>query len=728
MELFERILGKALDVNPGLDVARFRKAFEYAKKANEGRHRVSGETYIEHDLSVIDILLSFNPDEDTLIAALLHDCAGGKEVHCENIRREFGEDVEFLVNAVDDLKGIKFTGHNIDQESLRQMFLTMAKDLRAIIVRVVDRLDNLMKVEHYPREEQKLLGRESLEVYAPICSRLGIYSLKTMVEDYSFRCLYPEHYEQVNSDLEEYLAKGKVTLDDIQAELVAFLDKNGIEARVEGRVKNLYSIYRKLKVKNLSSLSDLHDIFAMRIILPDKKTNDHLYGVLGLIHSNWKPLRHRFKDYIAVPKPNGYRSLHTAVVGMSSNALQSTEIQIRTETMHKESEFGVASHWIYDAAKKNNGTLGIEMNDSEKFENYNKWIRALAEMQEEMKNGRDIIDILQTEVFNDRIFVMTPKGEVKELPKGATPIDFAYSIHSDIGHRCNLAKVNGAVVPLDYHLKNGEVVEVVAGNKPHPKLAWLSIVKTPVARNKIRAFFNEMEKDKSFKVGREIINKYLLQMGRQPLDDSLSLFKDYSGKRLTVKERMSLIEEVGNGSVLALPVLKNIFGGSIINRDRKKGVVKTDISRNEVKSDDVIVAGERDLPYRLANCCKPKTGLPIVGYVGKNRCVTIHLEKCRVLREANEQRIVSAIWAQADLKYEVSVKLEILTGFRVGIIRDICSVIVENDGNILFFNDIGKQGEIFRREIQLETINETKLTGIIESIRGVRNVLGVKRV
>lgn len=737
MYTFEQITKKALELNPGLNSERFRKAYEYAKTANEGRTRISGESYIEHDLSVIDILLSFNPDEDTLIAAMLHDCEGGREKNEENIKKQFGKDVSFLVNSVDALKGIKFSEQNIDVESLRQMFISMAKDIRAIVIRLADRLDNLKNMQFYSREDLKLLARESLDVYVPICSRLGIYRFKTLLEDYAFKCLYPDHYSQLSVDLDEYMSKRQLTLDDINRELFEFLQNHNIEAKVEGRIKNLYSIYRKLKIKNLTALNELHDIFAMRIVLRDKtdsdgkESYDHLYAVLGLIHSNWRPLTHRFKDYIAVPKPNGYRSLHTAVVGMSSNLSQSTEIQIRTEMMHNEAEFGVASHWIYDVANKKSvevkNALGLK---SASFENYRKLAGVLSKMQKEIGTGKDFFDILQFDIFSDRIFVMTPKGEVKDLPKGATPVDFAYAVHSDVGHRCNLAKVNGAVVPLDYQLNNGEVVEIITGNKANPKLSWLSVVKTTNAKNKIRNFFGQLEKDKSFRVGREIMNKYLVQMDRPPLDENLSLLRDYGGKRLTVKERMSLLEEIGAGSVLALPVLKNLFGVSGLFRERKLDSVSGGRNRKQIvkKEDDIIVAGERDLPYRLANCCKPKKGLPIIGYVGRNKCVTIHLEKCRILRDANEQRIVSAGWGDSAGRDSIKVKLEVLSGFRLGIIRDISAVIAENGGNILFFNDIGKSGEGFKREIQLEAENEISLVKIEESIRGVRNVMGVRRV
>ncbi len=748
MSQFEKILKKALILKPDLNKERLKEAYEYVSEVNKGRYRLSGDPYVTHVLSIIEILLTLNPDEDTLIAAMLHGISGADGVDMDDVRNRFGETVFYLISAMDSLKALKSGDENSQAESLRGMFVSMAKDLRVIMIKLADVLDNMQTVGYMSAEKQKQYARQTMEIYVPIAARLGIYSLKTKLEDLAFKTLYPKHYENVKADLDEFILERENAIDYMKKELGDFLAEHNIEAKIEGRVKNLYSIYRKLKIKSQTTLNDLHDVLAMRIILltryneSNKETYEHLYSVLGLIHSRWTPIAHRFKDYVAVSKPNGYQSLHTAVLGLSPNSSHTTEIQLRTDKMHMEAEYGVASHWIYDGFKKISGKNKKNMysvkalsSENESSKKYVEWINVASKIQRNIKGGKDAVEALKIDVFTDRIFVMTPEGDVKDLPKGSTPIDFAYSVHTDIGHRCQLAKVNGSVVSLDYELQNGEVVEIVPGNQIAPKSAWLAFVKSAHAKSKIRSYLRSLDKEKSFKDGKDILNKYLAKIDKPYLDDDLSIFRVVGGQRLSMRERVSLVEEVGNGAKLSANVLRDVFGAEFSMRERRARAIKKKNlrfalpkSKNLKASDDeVVIAGERGLPYRLANCCKPKVGQSITGYITRGHSITIHQRKCKHLRNASEDRIIEARWGSDKKKVKFSIKINLLSRGRVNLIRDIAEVITNMGVDILFFSDTKKVGDVVSRDVILEVSDDLQLQTIMEKLNRVRNVIDVKR-
>ena len=462
MLTFNKVLEKAIALNPSLNGERLGQAFDYADKLHSGHNHVTGDSYILHALSVADTLISFHPRENTIIAAFLHGVPEMPGYDLQEIGRLFGQDVASLISALAMLNRIKSVDQKSDMDSLRKMFLAMAQDIRVVMVKLADRLENMEMLDAYPAGKRKIIARETLDIYAPIASRMGIYTIKVKLEDLCFKYLYPRQHEVLGSQMHEYKLKRGKKIDDIKRELKFFLDAHGIEAVVEGRIKNLYSIYKKLKLKTHTTLEEIYDVFAMRVILParmskeGKEQTDHLYAVLGAIHSKWKPVGNRFKDYVAVPKPNGYRSLHTAVIGLSPHSSQATEIQIRSQKMHEEAEYGIASHWIYEDLKKTLGNLSreslediLESSHDTVFGKYVSWLDALSKLQRDFRSGSEFMEALKLDVFNDRIFVLTPSGEVKDLPLGATPVDFAYAIHTDVGHRCLLAKVNSLVVPLD---------------------------------------------------------------------------------------------------------------------------------------------------------------------------------------------------------------------------------------------------------------------------------------
>lgn len=735
MLTFQEVLKKAEENDPGLDRERFTRAFSYAEKVHENQYRISGDPYISHILAVANILIDLKPDEDTLVACLLHGVPATKGYDKKELKDLFGEKVFFLVNALESLQKVRSRDEGSEAENIRKLFVTMAQDVRVILIKMADRLHNMETLSFRPAFKQKQVAKETLDVYVPISARLSIYHLKGELEDWAFRYLHPRTYEHLKSELDEYLAEREQTVEDSMKELKQLLTENGIEATVEGRVKNLYSIYRKLKAKSRSTLRDIYDVYAIRIVVPDKfnarhqPVTDHLYSLLGLIHARWKPLGHRFKDYVAVPKPNGYQSLHTAVVGLSAKASYPTEIQLRTRQMHQQAEYGNASHWVYDESKK----LSPRKEQQKKaFETNVDWIAALSQLQSD-DGDADMIDRLRLDVFSDRIFVMTPTGEVKDLPKGSTPVDFAYSVHTDIGHRCKLAKVNDSVVPLDYKLKNGEVVEIVLGNKADPKPVWLSFAKTSGAKTKIRSYFRSQDKESIFRKGKETINEELAKLGKPMLDENLTLFREYNGRRLTLREREGLVEEVGNRSVDATTLLKKVFGPRLRSRrnPRPLGTRSRSIprSKNATSADGQIsIAGEMGLPYRLGNCCKPRKGLPIVAYVTRGHTMTVHLQRCKLLRDAREERILEATWGKPKTDQIYSVKIRLRAKDRVGLIRDIADVITSMNVNIRRFSDLQKEDEnVVFREVVVDVAGDTQLERMMDRLERIRNVLEVKR-
>lgn len=751
MQQFNEIINKAEAYNPYVNKERLIRAYEYTEKISKGIYRLSGDLAITHYLAVVDVLLSLKPDEDTLVAGLLHGTINRPEFDEAEFRKLFGDRVFYLISAVAGLKNIKSRSSKVEAESIRRMFVAMAKDLRVILIKIADRLHNMETIMYYPIAKQKQVARETMDIYVPISSRLGIYNLKGRLEDLAFARLYPKEYEQLSQELNEYLAERESTIDDIKKELKSFLVKHNVNADIEGRIKNLYSIYSKLKLKNHSTLKDLYDVFALRIILDDRHSENgeeqtaHLYGVLGLIHSNWRPVSQRFKDYVAIPKSNGYSSLHTAVLGLSKKDSQVTEIQIRTRRMHDEAEFGLASHWVYKATVKTEQFVKQDRYSADFFSSENQtkkyvdWIQVLSQLKDEFRSGKDMIEALKIDAFSDRIFVMAPDGEVKDLPKGATIIDFAYAMSTELGHRCSAAKVDGNTVPLDYNLKNAEVVEIIENPKEEPKSNWLSFVKTSLAKRRIKAYFRSLDVDKSYSDGVKKLNVALERAGKVLLDSELSLFRRHDGEKLSLKDRQKLVMDVGNGTYGAVDVLKKVFGADF-GIDRQTRSLNLDASvqgvryilpkqsgMRKVDNDQIFIAGELGMPHRLANCCKPHPGLPVIGYINRNNVVTIHLQKCKVLRDASKERMLEAVWGSdiATKKYEV--KLRILSKSRIGLIRDIAMAITGIGVNILFFSDMTKDGENVYRDIVVEVSDNKQLDEVFARLGRINQIKEVVR-
>lgn len=631
------------DYHENLDLDFLSGVFSIAEQKHSDCEKDISETY-----ELISLLLPFKPDLQTIFAALFLPVYLTDDVDDSEITELCGADVVTILSSLKKLEYLKYSENdrNSQIEIFRKMFFAMAKDMRVVLIILASRLYLMEHLENFDEKQKILAARETLDVYVPIASRLGVYRIKTSLEDLAFKYTNPSDYDELAWELTKFDKSKKQTMESAKKNLEDFLLERGIEVEISGRVKSIYSIYRKLKRKNLVSVNDLYDIFAMRIIVKTKSTSDfenieHLYRILGMIHSQWSPMSKRFKDYVAIPKPNGYRSLHTVVLGLVPNDMdQAVEIQIRSDSMHEEAEYGVASHWIYKQLGSNN-TEAIIKSQSD-------WLRGLRELQYPIYGEAELVKEVELDIFKDRIFVLTPRGEVKDLPVGSCPIDFAYYVHTDVGNSCVMAKVDGNVVPLDYELRNGDVVKIVTKNGAEPKLEWLSIVKTGLAKNKIKAWFSALNSEQHLRDGRTLLNEQLLKISQPILDQNYSIFKSYLGKKLNLADREQLIAEVGKGAQMASDIIRAIYPSSknIVND------VDPYVFDSSMFSDDlllegrVLVGGEAGLPVKFAGCCLPKLSAPILAYVTRGNRITIHLKGCALLKNLDNRRVLPASWIE----------------------------------------------------------------------------------
>ncbi len=704
------ILKEAKKYLPHVNEERILNAYKFAEKAHEGVFRSSGEPYIQHPLETTAILMELKPDEDSIIAALLHDVLEDTEVTEEEIEKKFGAPLMPLLKGLEKLGKISYQGKERQVENLRKMFMAMAKDIRVILIKLCDRLHNMRTLGSLKEEKQKRIADETLSIYSPIAGRLGIFNLKNELDDLCFKYLHPKEYQEIIKDLETATGIQKNITRKGAAMLRKLLEENNIKAEVEGRVKHAYSIYKKLKRKNKNYVSELYDIFALRIIV---ETEAQCYQVLGIIHKEWTPLTRRFKDYIANKKSNDYQSLHTTVIGMVPNVNnQPIEIQIRTRQMDEVAKYGIAAHWQY----KEKGGYSISMSQDKL-----NWVQNLVSLHENLKSNSEFVETLNTDIFHDRIFCLTPKGDIKDLPVGSTPIDFAYAVHTDIGHKCKGAKVDGRIVPLDYQLKNNEVVELITGNTNAPNRYWLSFVVTSNAQNSIKHWFNTQEKGNLIKGGKDLLNTHLKRLGLKPLSGDLGLLKNYSdNKKMTIREREELLEKVGNGSVDPVSVIKKIIPPEALTSKQVNQTIKNEVLADNVnvKVDDILITGQKGYKSQIATCCEPTVENRIIGYVTRGRGITIHKEGCKVLRGNDKNRLIEASWGTKTIP-TYSARLEIEKRSRIGLLRDIAEVFVQNDLSIIDLK-IGKT-------LIIDTIvgNIDTLDRLIEQLKAIPDIYDV---
>lgn len=701
---------------PGADLKLLDDAYQFAAAAHQGQKRRSGEDYITHPLNVAAILAELQLDVVTIAAALLHDVVEDTPISLDTIREIFGDEVALLVDGVTKLSRLEYkTKEEQQAETLRKMFLAMAQDIRVILIKLADRLHNMRTLKHHPPEKQQEIARETLEIFAPLAHRLGIFRLKWELEDQSLRYLEPErYYELVNSinmkrrEREEYIQQVVKILGEKLAE-------GGIKADIQGRPKHFYSIYNKM-MKQGKELSEIYDLIAVRVIVDSVKD---CYAVLGLVHALWKPIPGRFKDYIAMPKPNMYQSLHTTVIGPNGDPF---EIQIRTWEMHRTAEYGIAAHWRY---KEDGG------NSDPDFEKKLTWLRQLLDWQREMRDPREFMESLKIDLFSDRVYVFTPKGDVVELPAGSVPIDFAYRVHTDVGHRCTGARVNGRIVPLDYKLKTGDIVEVLTTKGSRPSRDWLHIVKTSQAKNRIRQWFRKEEREKNLARGREMLEKECQKQGLDPEEILKPALLQEAARKFNVATNEDLYVMVGDGVIPPSQVLGRLKGEEEVPPPAE--VAKTAVkpwSGYGKPSHGIRIKGLDNLDIRLAHCCNPLPGDAILGYITRGRGISVHRIDCPNInhhRETEKERIIEVAWGDtSDATYQVHI--EALALDRPNLAMDIMAAVADTKTIINSVHARATRNDQALVDLKIEIRSLEHLNYIMDKIRRIRDVMEVKRV
>ncbi|MFA6458469.1 MAG: bifunctional (p)ppGpp synthetase/guanosine-3',5'-bis(diphosphate) 3'-pyrophosphohydrolase [Patescibacteria group bacterium] len=699
----KKIIEQVKSFAPAADFAKIELAYDFAKKAHAGQKRFSGEPYFVHPVAATLNLLTLHPDDDTIIACLLHDVIEDTETDLSAIEEKFGQTVAGLCLDMEKLGTVRYQGQERQIENLRKMFVAMARDIRVIFIKLADRLHNMETLEHVRPDKQKRIAKETLEVYAPIAARLGLFEFKARLEDLAFKTLHPEEFAKIQKSLAGSAIGRKNFIETTKKKLQTILAEAGITAEVTGRTKHLYSIWRKLELKHYASIDEIYDLFALRVIVD---STEKCYAALGTIHNHFTPLSNRFKDFIAVPKPNGYQSLHTTVIGLNRDS--PTEIQIRTHAMHEQAERGAAAHFVYSERKQS-----VTAEESKL-----KWIRGLVELHESMQDNSEFISSLSNDIFEDRIFVLTPRGDVFDLPAGATPIDFAYVVHTEIGHHCIGAKIGGKIAKLDAELKNGEVVEIITRKDAKPNRFWLSFAKTTSAKSKIRAYFASLGRNENVTLGKDLINKKLARLGKAQLDADFSILKNYKKQNLSKRDREALLERIGNGSVSSSAVVKDLLelDEFAVKKSQKKPVASL---QAEHKEDDVLIEGVSGIATKLAKCCTPKIGDEIVAVMSRAGA-TIHRKDCKQIVRTAEERKLRAQFA-SDVKSHL-VKIEVTAKNRVGMLHDIAGAIAEMQVNIadLSLKTSDKHEIIHELTIEVENLDQLeKLLGQLEQISGI---------
>ncbi len=709
------LISKVQTYDPSLDGSWLMRVYELADRAHDGQHRASGESYIEHPLAVAAILADLQMDRQTIAAALLHDVVEDTTITSEQVAAEFGDEIAALVEGVTKLTRIPYQSKEDAQvENLRKMFMAMAKDIRVIIIKLADRLHNMRTLGSLREEKQRAIARETLDIYSPIAHRLGIWRVKWEIEDLCLRYLEPAAYQ----DIVDRVNKTRTNREEDVREAIASLKEDfaqlHIDAEIHGRPKHFYSIYSKMKKGR--DFSTIYDLTAVRILVDNVKD---CYGALGAVHSKWTPLPGRFKDYIAMPKPNMYQSLHTTVIGPQGEPL---EIQIRTREMHRICEYGIAAHWRYKEGGK-----------ADNFENKLSWLRALLEWQKDMRDSRTFMESLKLDLFDSQVFIFSPRGDVFSVPAGGTPIDFAYSVHTDVGNHCVGAKVNGRIVPLDSQLQNGDICEILVNKTSgRPSLDWLSIVKTGGAKHRIKQWFRKERREENVLAGQEAVDR---ELARNHLRVDLargSLIERIAAK-MNFSSPTDLYASIGFGDASASSVVNRIReelkAENVV--DLTKVVRKTTARRGVRKRSGVLIAGVDDVVVRLSKCCSPVPGDPIIGYVTIGRGVSVHRADCPnvAFMNATPERILQAEWSnEADQTHAVDVEVE--ADDRAQLLGDIMGVFAELKTSVSSVTARARKdgSAVTSLTVQIRDLEHLhKLLTKIENLRGVRRVYRVTK-
>lgn len=704
--LFTDIKAKLIEQNRAPeDIEKIEQAFLFAKELHEGQYRISEEPYIIHPVEVAKILIDLKADTNTVIAAFLHDVLEDTDTQPEEISKRFSNDVLNLVQGVTKLGKLKFKSTEERQaENFRRMFIAMANDIRIIFLKLADRLHNMRTLNYMAANKQQKIAQETLDIFAPLANRLGIGKIKAELEDLSLRYLYPDKYYEIAQLVSQKKAERDLTVNLLIEKISQDVKRCGINASITGRAKHYYSIYSKMKRLNVA-FHDLYDITAVRVIVDTEK---ECYEVLGLIHSQFKPIPGRFKDYIAMPKGNMYQSLHTSVIGPRSKPL---EVQIRTWEMHEVAEYGVAAHWRY----KEKGSKKADNNSDVQF----SWMRKLVEYDKDLDSAKEYVDSVKLDIFSDQVFVFTPNGDVFDLPVNATPVDFAYRIHSDVGQRTIGALINGRIAQLDTKLKNGDIVEILTSKQPAPRLDWLNFVVTKQASSKIKQWFKKNNREDHLNLGKANLEHELTK----------AVFDEYTkqgefekvAKQMNYQSADDLFAALGYGETTL---------NKIVNRLKKapaKQVESFAVEHKKRKNEKDII-GLEGLLYSVAKCCSPIPGEPIVGVVTRSKGVTVHRVDCNSLETIPVERLMDIKWAKenTDRTYLTTIRVEALD--KIGLLKDIIAAVADNNTNINSASVKSKNNKVGIVELQLELDNINTFKKVVNCIQALPEVYSVKRV
>ncbi|MGD8881359.1 MAG: bifunctional (p)ppGpp synthetase/guanosine-3',5'-bis(diphosphate) 3'-pyrophosphohydrolase [Desulfobacterales bacterium] len=706
------IVDKVTHYAADADLDIIERAYIYSARVHEGQVRLSGEPYLSHPLEVAGILADMKLDPESVAAGILHDVIEDTPATPKEIKTLFGPEVMHIVSGVSKLSSLSFgTSRARQAESIRKMFLAMADDIRVILIKLADRVHNMRTLQFHMPDKRREIARETLDIYAPIAARLGIYWMKNELEESSFKYVLPDEYARIQNAVSKSKIEREKYIETVKGYIKKVMDEAKLTCEVLGRSKNFYSIYNKMISQNLP-FEEIYDIIAFRIILA---TVPQCYEALGHIHSLWKPIDHKFKDYIGRPKTNMYQSLHTTVIGPVGERI---EIQIRTWEMDKVATAGIAAHWGYKEGKR------IDENVSRKF----AWIQNLVENQENFMDPGEFMENVRIDLFPDEVYVFTPRGEVKTLPRGATPVDFAYLIHTEVGNQCTGAKVNGRMVPLPYKLKTGDIVEIVTSKNHHPSKDWLNFVKTVKARSKIRHWIKVQETQRSLTLGREMCEKAF----RKERLNFNTLVK--SGKMMQVVEQFGfkavddLIANVGYGKITPLQVLRK-FAPRVDEEEVDESIFNKLIERVRKKKPKtgVLVKGVDDILIKFGKCCQPVPGDPIIGYITRGYGVTVHRTNCVNALRMNPERQIEVEWNQ-EVTETYPVKIRIISQDRVGLLADVVGNISKFGANILNAKTETRENKMVDSFFTIGVEDTTHLAKIVSAVKKVKHVQEVKRV
>ncbi len=721
----EKFMHDLTQINSKYDDTAIIKAYEIALRLHEGQFRKSGEPYIIHPIAVAKILAGFGMDNETVIAGLLHDVVEDTDYTREQLVNDFDEKIAALVDGVTKLGNISYdaSSEKIQAENFRKMFLAMSKDIRVLIIKLADRLHNMRTLEYMPTNKRSSKAMETLEIYAPLAGRLGMFSIKFELEDLALKFLHPIEYKKLSDAVALKKAKYEQDVETLISEISSELKQAGIQGEVKGRNKHLYSIYRKMVIQK-KELDEIFDLLAVRILVSSVKD---CYAALGLVHTRWTPIPGRFKDYIAMPKPNMYQSLHTTVLGDNGEPF---EIQIRTYEMHRIAEYGIAAHWKYKEGK----VSGKEDESEQKL----AWVRQALEMQNEADDSVEFLENLKMDLFDNQVFVFTPGGDVMELPADSTPLDFAFKIHTDVGVRCVGAKVNGKMVTIDHHLNNGDIVEIVtSANSTGPSIDWLKLCKTSQARSKIRNWLRKADKDSDVNRGKTNINNYVKKKGYDPSQVCknayiLKAVKDFNCSN--VNELYLQISRGGNSvSKLGQKLIEYYEADNKIKEEHEDEIEVKKPSQSKVKEvseSGIVVKGADNLLIRRATCCNPVPGDPIIGYISKGKGITVHRVDCpniSNLREEDRQRLINVNWDTPDSNRKYYVDLQVVSEERKGIFKDISKVCDDYDIEVVGLNLTPGEPGTTNTLITVEITDMHQMQRLLTALRQVEGVIRVYR-